>query len=236
MFPSYEEIVPTQKLCLCPNRAVERVGWERSFPQRPVEQRETFSYPDICCPESIHPCPYPETALGDGSNSGWTGIQCLKCPFQCKVSQIKCKTSRSQQRNLWKLPSCFPHFSRALHRCGSIFYRHMANRRQNSSFVLYLLQSKGFILRQWRRAAGFCWMMTEWNSLLAGSSSLWGIFIFADEGKYLLPLFPSHFPLSSSGHIPFLFLFFSWGFSESPHFQPAFGQRVTKGLKLLTYM
>lgn len=203
MFPSYEEIVPTQKLCLCPNRAVERVGWERSFPQRPVEQRETFSYPDICCPESIHPCPYPETALGDGSNSGWTGIQCLKCPFQCKVSQIKCKTSRSQQRNLWKLPSCFPHFSRALHRCGSIFYRHMANRRQNSSFVLYLLQSKGFILRQWRRAAGFCWMMAEWNSLLAGSSSLWGIFIFADEGKYLLPLFPSHFPLSSSGHIPF---------------------------------
>jgi len=37
MFPGYEGIIPTHKLCLFPNRAVEGVGWEGSLPQRPVE-------------------------------------------------------------------------------------------------------------------------------------------------------------------------------------------------------
>lgn len=94
--------------------------------------------------------------LVTGVTRGGTGTHCLKWPFSCNVSQFKRETSRSQQRTSRGFGTALPTSPELFVAVVQFFSDTWENRRRNSGLALYLLQSKGLILRLCRRAAGFC--------------------------------------------------------------------------------
>lgn len=176
--------------------------------------------------------------LGDGTNWGRDRNSLPKVAFLMQRVTAQTGDIPKPAENLRRLLSCFAHFFSVFFcSCGSIFFQtHGKIEEEIQALRCIFSEAKGFSEAVWKscrflpnddwakqsptrvltllRSLHLCW----WKQIPPASVS------------------PLHFPLSSSRHISSLFIFFGWGFSESPNFQPVFGQRVIKELELSTHM
>ena len=135
--------------------------------------------------------------------------------------------------NLCRLLSCFAHFSRSCLSSGSIFFRHVGKQKNELRLCIVCSPKQRAhseaVQKRCMLLLNDVWVQQPLTGVLTPLTSLHLCWWKQTPPAYVPHLY---FSLLSSGHITFVFIFFSWGFSESPHFQPNFWQKEIKGLKL----